>query len=75
MKARTDRILTTHTGSLPRPTELFALIKAKLAGQALDEREFAAEMQKFVQQMVIWQADIGLDVINDGKKGKPSFLY
>jgi 5-methyltetrahydropteroyltriglutamate--homocysteine methyltransferase len=74
MKGSSDRILTTHTGSLPRPPELLALVKAKLAGEPLNDEEFASLVRASVQQTVKRQADLGLDVINDGEMSKPSFL-
>ena len=74
MKTSSDRILTSHVGSLPRPPELLKLIKAKVAGQPYDEKELAAEARKSTEQCVKRQADIGLDVISDGEMSKPSFL-
>jgi 5-methyltetrahydropteroyltriglutamate--homocysteine methyltransferase len=74
MKASSDRILTSHVGSLPRPPELLKLIKAKAAGQPYDEKELNAEIRKSVEASVKRQADIGLDVISDGEMSKPSFL-
>ena len=74
MKTGTDRILTTHVGSLPRPPDLLKLIKAKVAGQPHDEKELDAEIKKAIDQCVKRQADIGLDVISDGEMSKPSFL-
>jgi 5-methyltetrahydropteroyltriglutamate--homocysteine methyltransferase len=74
MKASTDRILTTHAGSLHRPPELLALIRAKLMGQPYDEQEFEAEVKKTVDAIVKRQADIGLDIITDGEMSKPGFL-
>src|SRR5262249_28620868 len=74
MKTSSDRILTSHVGSLPRPPDLLKLIKAKVAGQPYDEKELAAEVRKSTEQCVKRQADIGLDVISDGEMSKPSFL-
>ena len=74
MKTGTDRILTTHVGSLPRPPDLLKLIKAKVAGQPHDAKELGAEIKKATDQCVKRQADIGLDVISDGEMSKPSFL-
>jgi 5-methyltetrahydropteroyltriglutamate--homocysteine methyltransferase len=74
MKTGTDRILTTHVGSLPRPPDLLKLIKAKVAGQSYDEKELDAEIRKSIEQCVKRQAEIGLDVISDGEMSKPSFL-
>jgi 5-methyltetrahydropteroyltriglutamate--homocysteine methyltransferase len=74
MQSSTDRIITTHVGSLPRPPELLKLVKAKLAGQAYDEKQLTAEIRASVEQCVKRQADIGLDVVSDGEMSKPSFL-
>lgn len=74
MKSSTDRIITTHVGSLPRPPALLKLVKAKLAGQPYDEKELTAEVKSSVEQCVKRQAEIGLDVISDGEMSKPSFL-
>ena len=74
MKRSTNRIITTHAGSLPRPPELLNLVKGKVAGQPYDETALAAEVESTVAQVVKRQADIGLDVISDGEMSKPSFL-
>jgi 5-methyltetrahydropteroyltriglutamate--homocysteine methyltransferase len=74
MKSSTDRIITTHAGSLPRPTELLKLIKAKASGQSYDEKALAAEVAHAVEAITKRQADLGLDVISDGEMSKPSFL-
>jgi len=74
MKRSTNRIITTHAGSLPRPPELLKLVKGKVAGQPYDETALAAEVDSAVGQLVKRQAEIGLDVISDGEMSKPSFL-
>jgi 5-methyltetrahydropteroyltriglutamate--homocysteine methyltransferase len=74
MKTSTDRILTTHVGSLPRPETVTALLRARLGGQAVDDAELAARVTEAVAEMVRRQADVGLDVISDGEMGKTSFL-
>jgi len=74
MKTSTDRIITTHAGSLPRPPEVLKLVRAKAAGQPYDERELAAEVARAVESVTRRQAEIGLDVISDGEMSKPSFL-
>jgi len=51
MKTSTDRIMTTHAGSLPRPPELLKLVRAKLAGQPYDEKELAAEVTRSVEAL------------------------
>jgi 5-methyltetrahydropteroyltriglutamate--homocysteine methyltransferase len=74
MKSSSDRIITTHAGSLPRPPELLKLIRAKAAGQSYDEKELTAEITRSVEALTKRQADLGLDVISDGEMSKPSFL-
>jgi len=71
MKLSTERILTTHTGSLPRPDDLVALMYAKEEGGAapgLEERVRSA-----VVEVVDRQLDAGIDVIDDGEVSKPSY--
>ncbi len=74
MKTGSDRILTTHVGSLPRPPDLLKLIKAKVATQPYDESELEIAIRNAIGQSVARQTDIGLDVISDGEMSKPSFL-
>ena len=74
MKHSTNRIITTHAGSLPRPPELLKLIRAKTAGQPHDAKELDGEIARSIEQCVKRQAEIGLDVISDGEFSKPSFL-
>lgn len=73
MQRSTDRILTTHAGSLPRPTELLPLLLAQDAGETVDPTELAAEVRSAVKQTVQKQLDAGVDVINDGEVSKPSY--
>jgi 5-methyltetrahydropteroyltriglutamate--homocysteine methyltransferase len=74
MKSSTDRILTTHVGSLPRPDELFETMLARMDGEAVDETAYAARVRRAVEQCVRRQVDVGLDVVSDGEMGKPSFI-
>jgi 5-methyltetrahydropteroyltriglutamate--homocysteine methyltransferase len=74
MKSSSDRIITTHAGSLPRPPELLKLIRAKAMGQPFDEKELANEVTRSVEALTKRQAELGLDVISDGEMSKPSFL-
>jgi 5-methyltetrahydropteroyltriglutamate--homocysteine methyltransferase len=67
MKSSTDRIITTHAGSLPRPPELLKLVRAKVAGQPYDEKELAAEVTRSVEAVTKRQADLDLDVVSDGE--------
>jgi 5-methyltetrahydropteroyltriglutamate--homocysteine methyltransferase len=74
MKLSTGRILTTHVGSLPRPDDLFELMLDRLDGKPVDEKAYAARVRKAVADSVKQQTDAGLDVVNDGEMGKPSFI-
>ena len=56
MKRSTDRILTTHVGSLPRPDDLRAMILQKQQGQTVDEAAFAARVKSAVAETVHRQA-------------------
>ena len=74
MKRSTDRILTTHVGSLIRPAELQAQIKAqtaaKQAGNGFDTAAFDACLKRSVAEIVAAQAKAGVDVVSDGEFGK-----
>ncbi len=74
MHRSTERILTTHAGSLPRPSDLLQMIRAKARGEPVDEAKLAARTKEAVTEIVHKQADTGLDVIDDGEFGKPSFV-
>jgi 5-methyltetrahydropteroyltriglutamate--homocysteine methyltransferase len=74
MRRSTDRILTTHIGSLPRPDELIDLLQAKSLGKAIDQEAFDARVRAAVSDVVAKQAELGIDVLNDGEQGKPSFI-
>jgi 5-methyltetrahydropteroyltriglutamate--homocysteine methyltransferase len=74
MQLSTDRILTTHVGSLPRPDDLFEMMLAKMDGKPVDERAYAERVRRAVADIVKEQVETGLDVVNDGEMGKPSFI-
>src|SRR2546425_6092855 len=74
MKISTNRILTTHVGSLPRPESIKVLLRARLSGQTIDEAQLAARVSEAVAEVVRQQAEVGIDVISDGEMGKTSFL-
>ena len=73
MKHSIDRILTTHAGSLPRPPELLDLVKSG-DGAALEQGGNAQSLRTAVSEIVRRQATLGIDVIDDGEYGKPSFV-
>ncbi len=72
MKRSVDRILTTHTGSLPRPPDLVEMLNAHEAGRA-DEAALARRVREAVAEVVRKQAEAGVDVLNDGETGKFSY--
>ena len=74
MHASTDRILTTHVGSMPRPESVRALLRARNAGQAVDPAELDARVLEAVTDAVKRQAAAGIDVVTDGEMSKTSFL-
>jgi 5-methyltetrahydropteroyltriglutamate--homocysteine methyltransferase len=73
MKRSTDRILTTHAGSLPRPPDLLDLVQANGA-KAFDNAETGRLLRSAVADIVDKQVELGIDVIDDGEYGKPSFV-
>jgi 5-methyltetrahydropteroyltriglutamate--homocysteine methyltransferase len=68
-----ERILTTHTGSLPRPEDLTRTMFAKEEGVPVDGAALAARIKAAVAEVVGRQVAAGLDVINDGEFSKPSY--
>jgi 5-methyltetrahydropteroyltriglutamate--homocysteine methyltransferase len=70
MKRSDRRILTSHVGSLPRPDMLIELNRTKFAGEAYDSGAYAASLSAAVEEVCRKQAEIGIDVINDGEFGK-----
>ena len=73
MKRSTDRILTTHAGSLPRPDDLRELVTAKANKEPYDETRFASRVKSAVGEVVQQQLKNGVDVLNDGEFGKSNF--
>jgi 5-methyltetrahydropteroyltriglutamate--homocysteine methyltransferase len=73
MQRSTERILTTHAGSLPRPADLWDLLLAKDAGQPYDQTAFARRVRSAVAEVVQQQLASGIDIINDGEESKRSF--
>jgi 5-methyltetrahydropteroyltriglutamate--homocysteine methyltransferase len=73
VKRSSDRILTTHCGSLPRPGQLLAPLHAKDAGDDYDREDLAARVRGSVADVVGRQLDTGLDVVGDGEHSKSSF--
>jgi 5-methyltetrahydropteroyltriglutamate--homocysteine methyltransferase len=74
MKRSSERILTTHVGSLPRPADLLDVVQAKEQGKAVDAKAHATRLRAAVAEIVRKQIDLGIDIIDDGEFGKPSFV-
>src|SRR5689334_13419011 len=74
MKRSTDAIVTTHTGSLPRPDDLVELLYATESGDgAVDHAQLEQRVRSAVQETVQQQVEAGIDVINDGEMSKVSY--
>lgn len=74
MKTSTDRILTTHVGSLSRPTELLDLMKEREHDRPYDKDRFDALVTEAVADRVRQQVENGIDIVTDGEMSKVSFL-
>ena len=70
MHRSTDRILTTHVGSLIRPEPLRAFLREKEAGRPFDQAAYAKCLRESVAEVVRQQAEVGIDVVSDGEFGK-----
>ena len=70
MRLSTDRILTTHVGSLPRPDGLADLLIQRESGEAVDEVAFAADVKDAVHAVVHRQVEVGVDIVSDGEMSK-----
>ena len=68
-----DRILTTHTGSLPRPHDLIQMMFASMEGIPVDTVALAARVRSSVKEVVDLQRQSGIDIVNDGEMSKPSY--
>ena len=74
MKHSSERIITTHVGSLPRPHDLLDAMKTKLSGAAYDAAAYDARVRKAVSDCVHMQAECAVDVLTDGEMSKPGFF-
>ena len=70
MHRSTDRILTTHVGSLIRPDSIRKHLRAKQKGEGYDAAAHAANLKETVAEVVRRQAEVGVDVVSDGEFGK-----
>jgi len=75
MKTSTDRIVTTHVGSLPRPAELTPLLLAEHAGEPVDRARLTAAIDAAVVEMVRRQFECGIDILNDGEMSKVAYTF
>lgn len=73
MKLSTDRILTTHVGSLPRSAVLTELLLRRESGEAYDAAQLARETEAAVQHVAVRQKDAGVDIGNDGEQSRVGF--
>src|SRR5438270_12187583 len=73
MKRSTERFLTTHTGSLPRPEDLIRMMYAREEGVPVDPAALSKRVASAVEEVVRKQAEAGVDVVNDGEMSKPSY--
>ena len=73
MKRSVDRILTTHTGSLPRPPEVVDLLLAEEENRGAKAAELEAAVTAAVDDVVQKQVAAGVDIINDGEQGRPDY--
>jgi len=73
VKRSTERFLTTHTGSLPRPEDLVRMMYAKEEGVPVDHKALGARIRSAVEEIVQKQAGAGVDVVNDGEMSKPGY--
>jgi 5-methyltetrahydropteroyltriglutamate--homocysteine methyltransferase len=73
MKRSSDRFLTTHTGSLPRPDDLVRIMYAREEGVPIEADALERRIADAVAEVVRKQADAGVDVVNDGEMSKPSY--
>lgn len=73
MKYSTQRILTTHVGSLPRPNKVAELIFAKEREEEFDQSDFNETIADAVKDTVARQVDVGVDIVSDGEMSKISY--
>ncbi|MCC7275312.1 MAG: cobalamin-independent methionine synthase II family protein [Alphaproteobacteria bacterium] len=74
MQWSTERILTTHAGSLPRPESLTRLFAERVAGRPIDEAALEREIEAATLAVVPRQAAAGIDVVGNGEQGRESFF-
>src|SRR5258708_5691359 len=75
MKRSSERILTTHTGSLPRPAELLEILEGRDQREARAHPDYDQRVKDAVRRAVRTQADAGIDVLTDGEMGRVAFSW
>ena len=75
MRLSTDRILTTHVGSLPRPPDLLALLEAREHGREFDQAAFETGLVAAVREVVTKQVTAGINSVCDGEMSKISYTF
>jgi len=73
MKRSTDRILTTHTGSLPRTAKVVELLLAEQKNPGARKAELAAAVREAIAHVVARQIECGIDIVNDGEQGRTDY--
>src|SRR5438045_9700414 len=74
MQRSTERILTTHTGSLVRTREIIEGMKARLIGKPYDQAKLDADIRSGILDVVRKQVEVGIDIPNDGEFGRRGFI-
>ena len=74
MQRSGDRILTTHTGSLPRPADLVEVLNSKEMEENYDAKAVAARVRRAIVEIVRRQADTGIDIVDDGEHSKVNWM-
>jgi 5-methyltetrahydropteroyltriglutamate--homocysteine methyltransferase len=74
MKHSSSRILTTHTGSLPRPADLVGLLNDKELGSPYDKAALSQRVKRAISDIVDKQSAVSLDIINDGEHSKVNWM-
>lgn len=73
MKRSAFRILTTHTGSLPRSVQLQELLRQREEQRDFDDSQFQSSIRQAVAEIIARQQDTGIDVVNDGEQGRSQY--
>src|SRR5689334_4259040 len=74
MRHSTDRILTTHAGSLPRPQSLIALHTARFAGAQVEGAALEQAAEQASHAVIAKQIEAGIDILSNGEMGRESFF-